>query len=62
MQKKLGKNKFLDDFEGVFEKKISRFNWAKCHIKLNHAIYILYPILYYTNYHIIKKQISVNMS
>ena len=21
-------------------KKIYRFNWAKCHIKLNHAIYI----------------------
>ena len=20
---------FLDDFEGVFEKEISRFNWAK---------------------------------
>ena len=30
----------MDDFEGVFEKKISRFNWAKCHIKLNHAIYM----------------------
>ena len=40
MQKKSGKNKFLDDFEGVFETKISRFNWAKCHIKLNHAIYM----------------------
>ena len=30
----------MDDFEGVFEKKISRFIWAKCHIKLNLAIYI----------------------
>ena len=30
----------MDDFEGVFEKKISRFIWAKCHIKLNHAIYM----------------------
>ena len=30
----------MDDFEWVFEKKVSRFNWAKCHIKLNHAICI----------------------
>ena len=38
---KKNKNKlFLDDFEGVFEKKVSRFIWAKCHIKLSHAIYI----------------------
>ena len=29
----------MDDFEWVFEKKISRFIWARCHIKLNHAIY-----------------------
>ena len=40
--KKLGKNKFLDDLEGVFETKILRFIWAKCHIKINHAIYICY--------------------
>ena len=33
----------MDDFEGVFEKKICHFIWAKCHIKLNHAIYI-YPM------------------
>ena len=38
MSKKLGENYFLDDFEGVFEKKICHFIWAKCHIKLNHAI------------------------
>ena len=44
MQKKLGKNKFLDDFEGVFEKKISRFIWAICHIKLNPAIYMNAPL------------------
>ena len=30
----------MDDFEGVFEKKICRFIWAKCHIKLSHAIYM----------------------
>ena len=30
----------MDDFEGVFEKEISRFIWAKCHIKLNHMPYI----------------------
>ena len=38
----------MDDFEGVFEKRISRFIWAKCHIKLNHAIYILneYKFIY----------------
>ena len=29
----------MDDFEGVFENEISRFIWAKCHIKPNHAIY-----------------------
>ena len=34
----------MDDFEGVFEKKISRFIWAKCHIKLNDAIY-MYKLL-----------------
>ena len=31
----------MDDFEEGFEKEISRFIWAKCHIKLNHAIHIL---------------------
>ena len=30
----------MDDFEGVFEKKICLFIWAKCHIKLNHVIYM----------------------
>ena len=30
----------MDDFEGVFEKKICRFVGAKCHIKLIYAIYI----------------------
>ena len=29
----------MDEFEGVFEKEISHFIWAKFHIKLNHAIY-----------------------
>ena len=48
MQRKIGKNLFLDDFEGVFEKKMSRFIWARCHIKLNHAIYLhVYPIHVY---------------
>ena len=35
-----GKNKSLDDYEGVF-KKICHFILAKCHKKLNHAIYIV---------------------
>ena len=30
----------MDDFEGVFEKKICRFVGAKCHIKLIYAIYM----------------------
>ena len=30
----------MDDFKGVFEKKICRFIWAECHIKLNYATYI----------------------
>ena len=30
----------MDDFERVFEKEISRFNLAKCHIKINYAIYV----------------------
>ena len=29
----------MDDFEGVFEKKICRFIWAKCRIKQNDTIY-----------------------
>ena len=33
MKKKIGKHYFLHDFEGVFI-------LAKCHIKLNHTIYI----------------------
>ena len=31
----------MDDFEGVFEKKICRFVGAKCHIKLIYAIYMV---------------------
>ena len=30
----------MDDLEGVFETKISRFNCAELHRKLNHAICI----------------------
>ena len=32
----------LDDLEGVFETEISRFISAKCHLKLNHAIYLIW--------------------
>jgi len=31
----------------LFRKKICRFIWAKCHIKLNHAIYIMRNIFFY---------------
>ena len=40
MWKEWGKKQFLADFEWGFEKKICHFLGAKCHIKLNHAIYM----------------------
>ena len=35
----------MDDFEGVFEKKICRFVGAKCHIKLIYAIYMFKHVI-----------------
>ena len=37
----------MDDSEGVFENKICHFIRAKCHIKLNHAIYTKESSIFY---------------